>query len=276
MAAAAELRFFKIMMPGFDQQLNLPSSFCNKMKLEYKMEELEHAIINGPLGQSQIEIEVSRSQQAGSGGGLIIWLKNGWQDFFRRHGLKFGYLLLFHHTGNLHFNVAIFDTTTCEKTQFPTAQNPNPNPNPNSLLPKKIILDHMESEKESRAGCPFPCKIHPSFFRLTMYPSHALRKLTVHIPQTFWRCDRMRGKECLMVRDCGGREWRMVVRSEKTRGKIGKGWNEFYEGNDLKEGDVCVFRVTDLKKKKTTTARNRKWNCSSTLSMDVEILREGS
>ncbi|PIN16414.1 hypothetical protein CDL12_10932 [Handroanthus impetiginosus] len=107
--------FFKFMLPGFLDKLVLPPAFCRKLKEE----NLEHAILTSHQGRKKVNVCKNIN-------GLIIF-KEGWKDFAYQNDLSIGDVIVFEHTGGLHFNAIVFDSTACEK-QFPEEVNLDEHP----------------------------------------------------------------------------------------------------------------------------------------------------
>ncbi|KAK1375846.1 Casein kinase II subunit beta [Heracleum sosnowskyi] len=51
----------------------------------------------------------------------VLAFREGWTKFYEDHGLRVGYILIFHYIRNSYFVVEIFDTTGFEKLKFPVA-----------------------------------------------------------------------------------------------------------------------------------------------------------
>ncbi|KAL9170423.1 hypothetical protein ABFS82_04G144600 [Erythranthe guttata] len=223
--------FFNVMVPGFHNHLNLPSSFCEKLKDENS----KRAILKSRIGKWKIDV-----CRNGEG---IIRFENGWPQFVRDHGLSIEDFVVFEHTGDFHFNISIFDHTACEK-EFPVES-------------KK---EHQENSKREsdKANVTFYHTRNPHFF-LTMKPSFALKTPGVHIPVEFVRSVNLSQKSSITLMDPQGREWPVKLRLQtksRLRARMYSGWHDFYVSNELKNGDVCVFELNSTSPRCTTALFN--------------------
>lgn len=52
-------------------------------------------------------------------------------------------------------------------------------------------------------------------------------------------------KRRLVLRDGGGRKWEVSLIAQQSIGRLrmGGGWHGFCGGNEVKVGDVCVFKL---------------------------------
>ncbi|GER26707.1 transcriptional factor B3 family protein [Striga asiatica] len=255
---AVNKHFFKVMMPGFHEKLNIPPAFSKNLGREKSGE----AILTSPKGTWTVE--ACRDGEEG-----LLCLKDGWPQFVHHHSLSVGDFVVFQHISGLRFNAFIFDRTACEK-EFLDRPIKKELHVPNSPLhlkkpikkelhvPKKPIKKELhvpnqapnspihlrkamwEREKELARSH----NIQEPHFLLTMKPYHA-SKSWVHIPSEFCQSMKLEDKPYMIVRDPLGRSWPMKLKFEKNNGckriRICFGWNEFYESNGLKEGDVCLF-----------------------------------
>ncbi|KAL3824741.1 hypothetical protein ACJIZ3_020770 [Penstemon smallii] len=232
--------FFKVMMPGFSESLNLPQVFCRKLEAEKSKDSSAHdeAIVTTQKGISKIKLRKNRK-------GLISF-EEGWPNFVHHHALNLGDFIVFEHNGNMNFNAFIFDPTACEK-QF-RVERANP-----SQHPKNTRRDNQSS---------------PHFI-LTMKPYNGSKKRgNATIPIEFAKSNSLSKKECVILRvPSSGKTWPVKLSFQKTgqsRCRMkGRGWCEFYESNKLKNGDVCHFMLNHGESKRSTT----------TVVMDVQIFR---
>lgn len=52
-------------------------------------------------------------------------------------------------------------------------------------------------------------------------------------------------KTTILLRDPKGRAWEVTFIADDCRSHLSGGWSAFSVGNNLKEGDVCIFEVVD-------------------------------
>ncbi|KAI3463812.1 hypothetical protein Pfo_020475 [Paulownia fortunei] len=231
--------FFKVMMPGFQEKLNLPPALSETLKEEKS----ELAILKSRKGMWKIN--VCRNSEG------LICFKDGWPQFAHHHGLSIGDFVLFEHTGDLHFNAFVFDRTACEKEflielkkeheEAPEAVNPNYHPRNTKREPDKESVKSYHSE-------------NPHFI-LTMKPHHAHKDAKVTIPAEFLRLNKLGQKSSLILRDPRRRAWPVRLLVQKTghfRLRMDRGWHDFYVSNELKDGDVCLFDLNPHSLQSTT------------------------
>ncbi|KAL2254100.1 B3 domain-containing protein Os01g0723500-like [Sesamum indicum] len=237
---AASRHFFKVMIPGFQQKLNLPPGFCKKLKKEKSRE----AIVTS--GKGTWKMKVCRNV----GGGMMS-LEDGWGAFVCAHGLSVGDFVVFEHTGQLHFNALVFDPSACEK-EF--------------LVEFKKEHRHQDTANTRRKSGHVSYHSKKPHFILTMKPYHAHKQGRVTIPVKFMRSNNLEKISSVTLRspDHERRAWSVRVLVEETpnlRGRMDRGWHDFYVANKLKDGDVCVFELNRRLSRRPTS-----------VSLDVKIL----
>ncbi|KAG8388753.1 hypothetical protein BUALT_Bualt02G0158100 [Buddleja alternifolia] len=246
---ATNRRFFKFMMPGFHQKLNLPPAFCEKLKDENS----KRAIINSCRGTWKISICKDRD-------GLICF-ENGWPIFVHQHGLNIGDVVLFEHTGELHFNAFFFDPSACEKEFFVEVKKEH------EEEPEPVNADYHSRNKERepvKKGSGISYHSYNEHFIVTMTPYHAYKTGKVTVPAEFSRSNNFWEIGSVTLRDPRRKAWPVKLlfqRSGQLRCRMERGWHDFYVSNKLKEGDVCVFDLNRHSKQPTTVL------------MDVQIFR---
>ncbi|PIN12618.1 hypothetical protein CDL12_14771 [Handroanthus impetiginosus] len=231
---AKTMRFFKVMIPGFHEKLNLPPDFCKKVK----QEKSEWATVKSRKGTWKIK--VCRNYEG------LMCFKDGWANFVNRHGLSIGDTVFFEHIGHLHFNALVFDPTACEKEFVVEFKKGNGGVNGN--------YNPRNTKGEPAKECSTSCKNPNPHFILTMKPHHAHRPSAVTIPAEFGRAH-LRNKSSITLRDPHAKKWQVKLRIQtkpKARWRMSKGWLDFYASNNLKDGDVCVFNLNCGSKKSTT------------------------
>ncbi|KAH6781669.1 hypothetical protein C2S52_001559 [Perilla frutescens var. hirtella] len=227
-------RFLKIMTPGFRERLKLPSAFCEKLK----QEKSEKAILESRIGMW--EMKVCRNC-----GDDQIYFEDGWPRFVAENGLSVGDCLVFQHTQELHFNVVVYDPSACEKRFLV-----EPDENEHEVVTKEAAVN---------PGGKADVEPHHSqrpYFTVEMTAFLASKNARVNIPIEFVKSNNLVGKREVILRD-GGRRWavRVVQVGEKVsryRVWMGSGWHDFYESNELKVGDVCLFQLDPSSPTSTT------------------------
>ncbi|XP_020594303.1 B3 domain-containing protein At3g18960-like [Phalaenopsis equestris] len=95
--------FFKVMLPGYLNELAIPRKFARNMSVERE----RGATIRDPVGRSwHADVE---------GKGEDLWFcGEGWMNFVKGLEIGLGFFLVFKYKGNMDFNVKVFDLTACE------------------------------------------------------------------------------------------------------------------------------------------------------------------
>ncbi|KAL1553416.1 B3 domain-containing protein REM-like 3 [Salvia divinorum] len=207
------MQFFKVLVPGFHQTLNLPPATSKEIeKLESRT-----AFLESRIGTWKVSLC--------KGNNGVICLEEGWPQFVERHALSMGEFVFFEHTGDLHFKLTAYKTNFCENL-FPVQ----------ALIPLNNCKTEEQEEEEEESTC----------FEKKMIPSYGRVGATVNIPEKFIRRnDFGRGYEKGVLIDPIGREWDVKLKGEAERGqwRMRNGWDGFYAANGLSDGDICVFRL---------------------------------
>ncbi|XP_043725528.1 B3 domain-containing protein REM16-like [Telopea speciosissima] len=122
-----------------------------------------------------------------------------------------------------------------------------------------------EIEQTYQLACAFPTS-KPSFI-VSMLPCHVYKRFFLTIPQAFVRehIPRSTKEVVLRVVPPGVKTWVTTYNGYRSYGVgLSGGWMNFVRDNNLEEGDVCVFQLTQL------PAGNEKL---ATLAMNVKIFR---
>lgn len=70
-----------------------------------------------------------------------------------------------------------------------------------------------------------------------------------YVPLEFAQRHLSDAPRCIKLQVSDGREWPIQINRNQCRYlSISKGWNEFSQENNLKEGDVCVFELINKEK----------------------------
>lgn len=120
--AAHNLHFFKVLMPGYDQNLMIPVASSPELKeLKLSKRDKETALLRTRRSKDTLwKVDVCRREEDSK------WCFSGdnWREFVKFHDLNVHEFLVFEHKGDLLFNVFVYDSATdgdgiiCEK-EFP-------------------------------------------------------------------------------------------------------------------------------------------------------------
>ncbi|KAL6519174.1 hypothetical protein OROGR_018494 [Orobanche gracilis] len=236
-------RFFKVMMPGFQEKLNLPPAISTNLKES----ESERAILRSRRGAWRINLSRDTTK-------CLISFKDGWPQFVRHHGLSIGDFVVFEHIGDFHFNAFVFDRTACEK-EFLVQSKKKEHDVANGVIKDVGHTETNSRDQRDRESAKSYDSENPHFV-LEMKPHHAGKSAMVNIPANFLRSNEIRHQNGskMILRDPRGKEWPLTLFVERSRPfhvRMCKGWHDFYVSNDLKDGDVCSFYV-DRKSLKST------------------------
>ncbi|KAK4427697.1 B3 domain-containing protein REM9 [Sesamum alatum] len=222
---AVSRHFFKVMIPGFQQRLNLPPGFCKKLKEEKSRQ----AMVRTRKGSWKMK--VCRNPQDG-----LMSLEDGWGEFVCAHGLSVGDFVVFEHTGGLLFNALVFDPSACEKEFLVEFKEEDDQESPEGNCSKR------KSGKKAVNVSYHSKKPH---FILIMKPYHAHKLARVTIPVKFLRSNNLEKMSSVVFRNPDHhqrRAWSVRVLVEETptlRARMDRGWHDFYVSNKLKDGDFA-------------------------------------
>ncbi|KAL7160620.1 hypothetical protein ABFS83_01G108300 [Erythranthe nasuta] len=237
--AISSRHFFKIMMPGFKDELILPRSVCKKLKQVNMMKLV--AILKSGKESWKID-QVCRSNNED---GMMCLKGEGWTQFVNHHKLSVADFLVFEYNINitttapqLHLNLLLFHTSSASEKDFllHSHNKQRHHHSTNTTPPRESDKDSVESDRRQN-----------SEFFLTMKPSHACKHAPkVTIPAEFVRWNNLSKISRITLRDPYGIAWPVKLVYE-TIGKfplrMGTGWPDFYAANNLKNGDVCRFQL---------------------------------
>ncbi|XP_038978535.1 putative B3 domain-containing protein Os06g0632500 [Phoenix dactylifera] len=171
--------------------------------------------------------------------GREMFFGSGWEDFANAHGLSVGHFLVFLYQGNMVFTIKIFENSGCLKeygstaSKFADKKEVNLDDEILDDAPKDIAVEKGRS-KSSRRKCPNRRKRVPYFERIA-------------VPKAFCLSNGLTTKCEITLKDRKQRLWPALFRLGSREGYIGRGWRCFSEGNDLKEGDKCIFELVSKK-----------------------------
>lgn len=77
-----------------------------------------------------------------------------------------------------------------------------------------------------------------------------------NVPETFCMLSGLQDKTVIKLRDSRHRSWPVSFHRYPQFAQLRKGWEEFCEGNNLKEGDKCFFRLVSKKEMHVRIVRN--------------------
>ncbi|KAI3895764.1 hypothetical protein MKW98_025555 [Papaver atlanticum] len=235
--------FFKVLMQGFEQNLVIPPAFANEQK-ELMMSKHEKKIaflrtrkING---DNLWKVEVSRRTDDDE------WCFDGdnWSEFVQYHDLKFGEFLVFEHTGELIFNVFIYDHTFCEKGLPRPHTHTRRSHKPRSRAVDDDLQSRSKRNKKPLKSACVPC------FTVTMAASNLVFSIPyLNIPTVFANSNNLRESAgsiiTLRVRDLKKvKGWPVKLQTfSGDRMCLRDGWSEFVVSNQLRLGDVCLMEL---------------------------------
>lgn len=234
-------------MQGFQQNLVIPPAFANEQKeLMMSKHEKEIAFLRTRKinGDNLWKVEVSRRRDDDE------WCFDGdnWSEFVEHHDMKYGEFLVFEHTGDLIFNVFIYDYTFCEKGL------PRPRPRPHAHTRRshkhgsRAVDDDLQSRSNRNKKPPMPTCL--PCFTATMTASNLVFSIPyLNIPTVFANSNNLRESAgsiiTLRVRDVKKvKGWPVKLQTfSGDRMCLREGWSEFVVSNQLKLGDVCLMEL---------------------------------
>eukprot|EP00268_Persea_americana_P026180 TRINITY_DN2556_c0_g2_i1.p1 TRINITY_DN2556_c0_g2~~TRINITY_DN2556_c0_g2_i1.p1 ORF type:complete len:302 (+),score=33.06 TRINITY_DN2556_c0_g2_i1:51-956(+) len=241
--------FFKILLGDFTEKIRIPPAFIKNLNGKV----IDESILRCPNGKVW---PVKVKQDAGH-----LFFRKGWQDFVKDNSLEAGELLVFRYDGNSGFDVQIFGKSGCEKlgsllrnkvqkrrkfisvcqcryTYRPVISAKESGGK--SLLKERTAVGVRTKRVFNGDACPLKLK-HPHFTA-----RWKLRKpYTVLIPKSFMREHNLGKKHTRFFRDPSGKLWPVNIIHSCNRSDFGSGWHDFRVGNNLGEGDRCIFEFME-------------------------------
>ncbi|MCL7051798.1 hypothetical protein MKW94_024512 [Papaver nudicaule] len=257
------LHFFKVLMPGYDNNLMIPVVVSNKLKelMVSKMEK-ETALLRTRKSKDVLwKVEVSRSDDG-------TWCFSGdhWRDFVSFHDLNIYEFLVFEHTGDLLFNVCMYDSPYTSTSGFPPSIGEKEFPSPTCGENRHHVQEHeprseavngnlqSRSRRNNNASKNFTCS--PCFTTIMAESNLVPSMPYLNIPQPFTRSNNLEehGGSTITLRDRRQRKtWSVKLQKSRarrdshsdvrTRMLLRDGWSEFAMSNDLKLGDTCLMEL---------------------------------
>ncbi|XP_020102764.1 putative B3 domain-containing protein Os04g0347400 [Ananas comosus] len=264
-------QFFKVLLPGSFDKLWIPRSFAD----HYINEDCRKATLYSPLGKFW-HVNLERSNESND-----VFFGGGWREFVRAHDIRVGYLVVFRHEGNMIFTTKVFDLSGCLKAYDETTLNHagqvltdiddgniNVTTNNHSERARRYNFKKRGSYKPIS---PTPNQLFPHYknklrnhshltnsspqFEKTVRPYNLVRKC-MNVPETFCMLSGLQDKTVIKLRDSRHRSWPVSFHRYPQFAQLRKGWEEFCEGNNLKEGDKCFFRLVSKKEMHVRIVRN--------------------
>ncbi|KAK4729175.1 hypothetical protein R3W88_022163 [Solanum pinnatisectum] len=226
--------FLKPILPGFKQQITIPIGFFKYLKGQGN----EYALLRRASKKWSVKVNGRR-------------LEDGWEEFVKDHDLQLGNILIFRHEGDMEFEVAVFDSSCCEreyeqgvhgreeekvciveesskKLKFKEKPKPNIKKSGKGFSNVKAAYKDMHLSRSH-----FICTIRP----------YCLTKYCLCIPKQFARENRLIDRRCeIIVRD-EQRSWTFGVHTSGKNTFIGSGWHEFCHTKCLEKGDILMFEI---------------------------------
>ncbi|CAJ2672736.1 unnamed protein product [Trifolium pratense] len=165
-------------------------------------------------------------------------IKSGWKNFVRDNKLKVGDVCVFELTKSqaLTLRVLIFrvDDEELHSSSLPQDEK---EPQRTSLRSKV----KLETNEAQNAADNFTSK-YP-FFKINIMPNQRGHSRLL-VPNSFIR-EYLDSKEQTVMLKFEKKFWpvKLLCYSNMKSGQFSRGWNEFWEENKLKGGDVCVFEL---------------------------------
>ncbi|KAL5714405.1 hypothetical protein ACHQM5_016371 [Ranunculus cassubicifolius] len=169
-----------------------------------------------------------------------IVFHNNWLEFVEYYSISLGHLLVFKYDGNSSFDVAIFDMT-CSEITYPEEVNNDEEPSGTEERTDEFLNDATQVALQNNLKPKHP------YFRVVMAPSYVRAGGYSRVPYPFARQYLKNNIKSLRfeVSDNGKcQEWEVgYVKYNDRYIRLSKGWGTFVKGNNLKEGDTCVFEM---------------------------------
>ncbi|KAK9163897.1 hypothetical protein Syun_004799 [Stephania yunnanensis] len=174
-----------------------------------------------------------------------MWLDKGWKEFVKDNEVSLGDFLVFEHKGNMVFDVLLFDPSACEKEYWSTSKKNTAANHKITTFIKQDPLKEAEAYKTSR----------PHFIKRITPHSLSKNNPQMDVPISFARSNGLirKGIEATLrgPRMKNPHDLDLAVRYEpQARVRFRSGMLHFFKANDIRVGDVCVFELDPIAKKK--------------------------
>lgn len=212
--------------------------------------------------------------------GKTVWFDDGWQDFVTGNSISIGYFLVFKYEKNSTFQVLIFDMTACE-IDYPYSDEESDEQSSEFEdemeseecveISKELFASRSLQSLLGKMGMYFSENMEDFSAEESERAIKIARSLKLKDP-SFMVIFRKRGKACREVYVPAKFAYRFVnedVKSIKLRASNGelnlprsensvrilwrngggfyltRGWMKFSMHENLKEGDICIFRLVN-------------------------------
>ncbi|KAG0471829.1 hypothetical protein HPP92_016375 [Vanilla planifolia] len=213
--------FFKVMLPGFFNELALPPKFTRNLKGKaYTM-----ATIRDPLGRIW-------NVEMGGRGETLYFGGEGWMNFVKSLDIGLGFFLLFIHKGKRNFHVKVFDLTACEKEYADEECNVSKCSSQASELTLALYKPtETEAARNLEKMVKQFCKsLGPHFIR-TMKFCNLRSEPYLNVPMEFLASYRLYSKCNVTLIDPNGGYWLVRLQIRKRRPVVQccfhSGWHNF-------------------------------------------------
>ncbi|MFS8028867.1 putative transcription factor B3-Domain family [Helianthus anomalus] len=239
--------FFKILRDPSAPRLSLPPDFVR----EY----LKNNIPTGPVIIS-----------ASGGHAWIVKIKkigdhhyftNGWTNVVKDIPLDFSDFLIFRLVNPYTFDMTIFGKNGCEQILPPKSQDEDVSGEFENVVDEDHDDDCYVVDEDHDDDCYVDddhdddCYVDDDpFFVKTFTKSHIRR---LRFPGKFAEWAGINGEGTMRVKNLDGGEWVTKVKLDTTfkseRYLLSSGWRSFWRGNNLSQGDKCVFKFIRSERK---------------------------
>nr|XP_043618566.1 B3 domain-containing transcription factor VRN1-like [Erigeron canadensis] len=218
-------QFFKIFLPHHtDTQMRIPPAFLKLFKVSLPLK----AILMTSSGKSW-EVNMKKVDDD-------VYLQDGWEKFVKDNSLEFGDFLIFYHNGGSNFFVSISGKNGCLKEiDLEEDSKSEKQPihvqvkEPTGTAEQKTVLG------EEISKLSFEVRVQQRYMTRGYLP----------MPQVFYDgVKEYRGMAKLQHQD---RTWDVKVDKYGERIRFNEGWSKFSAENCLIVGDVCCFKMIDIK-----------------------------
>ncbi|KAJ0495205.1 putative transcription factor B3-Domain family [Helianthus annuus] len=233
--------FFKFLRDPSASRLSLPPAFVRK--------HLVNNIPNGPIiisasGGHSWTLSIKKI-------GDNHYFTNGWKNVVKDIPLEFADFLVFHLVNPYTFYMTILGTNGCEKI-LPPKTDDDEEEDDDVFGEFENVVDEDEEEEEEEEDHDDDCYVVDGdpFFVKTFTKSHIRR---LRFPKKFAKWAGINGEGTMRVKNLDGDEWVTDVKLDTTfrtkRYLLSSGWRSFWRGNNLLEGDKCVFKFIRSERK---------------------------
>ncbi|KAL4581836.1 hypothetical protein LXL04_006368 [Taraxacum kok-saghyz] len=225
-------QFFKLYMPAHcSTQLRIPPAF-----LKYFGDSLPFKFTLQTSPTNSWEVHMNKIDDD-------VYFKTGWEKFAQDNLLEFGDFLIFYYHGGSNFYVSISGINNCLKDINITNNNIQNQPTVTPLQESETE-ETSNSHKQATEGI----EIEDSnlSFEITVQPSY-IKNGFMNMPKRVFYDVVKENRPMRVKLQHLGRTWDVMVSYRCERIKLTSGWKEFARENCLGVGDVCCFKVVDIK-----------------------------